>query len=125
METLTARVGDLMNELPSRNQPIGAPTNTQGSPWTNTGAVQRLRSSFMVKPFGLVKADIKQINKIVVDNKLQVNKIGESQTGNTFIHCPSEDVRNTLQQKLETELARHTIETIARHSSINIYCRSH
>ena len=96
-------------------QPTGPQPNTQGNPWTNTGAVRKLKSSFLVKPSGSDKADIEKINKIVIENNLQVNKIGVSQTGTTFIHCPTEDASNSLQRKLLTELDGHIIEPLQDH----------
>ena len=94
-------------------QPPGPQPSTQGNPWTNTGAIQKLRSSFLVKPSASgSKADMEKINKIVTDNNLQVSKIGVSQSGNTFIHCPTEDASKTLQAHIQTELAGHVVHSL-------------
>ena len=102
IETLATKVEDLVKIIPSVNpinQPIGA---THGSPWANAGAVQKLRSSLLVKPHVTHgKPDITEITKVVVDNKLQVNNVGVSRTtGYTYINCPSEATRDVLKSKL-------------------------
>merc|ERR1711888_258971 len=77
-------------------QPPDLQSSTQGNPWANTRATQKLRSSFLVKPTTSGLADMVKINKIVSDNKLQVNMVGVSQKGNTFIHCPTVKTTTTL-----------------------------
>ena len=103
---------DIKQDITAIQLPGPQPT-TQGNPWTNTGAIQKLRSSFLVKPsVSGSKADMEKINKIVTDNNLQVNNIGVSQTGNTFIHCPTEDASKTLQTHIQTELVGHVVHSL-------------
>ena len=69
----------------------------------------------MVKPHVTHgKPDIKEISKIVVDNKLQVNNIGVSATtGNTFINYPSEAARDELKSKLQAALEDHDMQPLS------------
>ena len=93
-------------------QPPDLQSSSQGNPWANTRATQKLRSSFIVKPTTSGTADMVKINKIVSDNKLQVNMIGVSQKGNTFIHCPTEEASKTLQTHIQTELTGHVVHSL-------------
>ena len=93
-------------------QPPDLQSSSQGNPWANTRATQKLRSSFIVKPTTSGTADMVKINKIVSDNKLQVNMIGVSQKGNTFIHCPTKEASITLQTHIQSELAGHVVHSL-------------
>ena len=69
----------------------------------------------LIKPQGTNgNADQKKIKEIVVKNNLQVNKVNVNATGTTYIHCPSETVRDTLRQKLQenSEMTGHDIEPL-------------
>ena len=94
------------------NQPPDLQSSSQGNPWANARATQKLRSSFIVKPTTSGAADMVKINKIVSDNKLQVNMVGVSQKGNTFIHCPTKEASATLQTHIQSELAGHVVHSL-------------
>ena len=120
VDALTTKFDDFKHDITAIQSTAPQP-NAQGNPWTNPRAVRELKSSFLVKPSGSTKADIEKINKIVIDNNLQVNKIGVSLTGNTFVHCPTEEASNSLQERLQTELDGHIIQPLQDpHPSISI-----
>ena len=105
--TLANTLGSLKQDIKqdiTSIQPLVPQSSTQGNPWANTGAIQKLRSSFLVKPSQSGTADMDRINEIASDKKLQVNMIGVSQKGNTFIHCPTEEASLILQSHIESEL---------------------
>ena len=103
VDTLTAKFDELKNELSQRTQQLPA----QGNPWSNPSDVQRvktnLKSSIIIKPNNGAKPDLKKIREIVNTNNLPVHNVGVSNTGNTFIHCASEQTRATLVNELQTE----------------------
>ena len=105
--TLANTLGTLKQDIKqdiTSIQPLLPQPSTQGNPWANTGATQKLRSSFLVEPNRMGKADIDRINEIASEKKIQVDKIGVSQKGNTFIHCPTEEASSHLQSHIEVEL---------------------
>ena len=113
--TLANTLGSLKQDIKqdiTSIQPLLPQPSTQGNPWANTGATQKLRSSFLVKPSQTGTADMGKINKIVSDNNLQVNMIGVSQKGHTFIHCPNEEASKKLQSHIQTELTEHVVHPL-------------
>ena len=69
--------------------------------WTDAKRVHRMKSSFEVKhkndgASGSI-IDVNRIKHIAVENNIPVSKVGVSQKGNTFIHCPSVEDRYKLQ----------------------------
>ena len=96
---------DKVNALTPGGPLPPATADISTNPWTNSKAVHKLRSSLLVKPDPTTgKPDIKKITEIVSKNHLQVHNIGvSSSTGNTFINCPSESARDTLQKKLRED----------------------
>ena len=107
VEVLHEDIEDLKNvgTTPVSNQISGA---SNGGALSDINSVNKLRSSFLVKTKPdkqkLTKDDIR---KVIVDNKLPVNSVGESKKGNYFIHCPSVETRDELQKKfseLDTQI---------------------
>ena len=101
--TLDSLGQDIKQDITSI-QPLVPQSSTQRNPWANTGAIQKLRSSFLVEPSRAGNADIARINEIASEKKIQVDKIGVSQKGNTFIHCPTEEASLNLRSHIEEEL---------------------
>ena len=54
---------------------------------------------------------MESIRKIAVNNKIPVNKVEVSSKGNTFIHCPSAEIRDKLESHL-TKVPNQTVHTI-------------
>ena len=113
--TIVGKV-DKMNTLTPGKPPPGPTADLSTNPWSDPSAVQRIRSALVVKPhLATGGADVKKkIAKIVVENNLQVHSIGVSSTGNTFVNCPSQPVRDELQQKLreDDEMKDHVTESL-------------
>ena len=59
VDALTTKFDDFKHDI-TAIQPTAPQPNAQGNPWTNPRAVRELKSSFMVKPNGLVKADLEK-----------------------------------------------------------------
>ena len=114
VETLNDKVDELTAKTtPGTNQSPGIPSVSQGGVWSNPNAVQRLRASLVIKPNSPQdKLDMKALNKIVVENNVQVSKVGVSTKGNTFIHCTSVEARDRLEEKVK-ELAGQTAHSLS------------
>ena len=113
VETLNNKVDELTAKSnPGTNQSTGIPSVSQGGVWSNPNAVQQLRASLVIKPNTPEdKLDMKELNKIVVENNVQVSKVGVSTKGNTFIHCASVEARDKLEEKVK-ELTGHTAHSL-------------
>ena len=120
IETLTEaieKISDKISTPPSANpMPPGVISNTTGNPWSNAGAVQQLRSSFIIKKHATNgKADIKKIEQIVEDGNFPVYGIGQTATGDTIINCPAgTTTRSLLEQKINEDntLKEHDIHPL-------------
>ena len=66
--TLDSLKQDIKQDITSIQQPVPQ-SSTHGNPWANTGAIQKLRSSFLVKPSQSGTADMDRINEIASDKK--------------------------------------------------------
>ena len=66
--TLDSLGQDIKQDITSI-QPLVPQSSTQRNPWANTGAIQKLRSSFLVEPSRAGKADIDRINEIASEKK--------------------------------------------------------
>ena len=115
IETMATNVEQLVKTIPTANPLIQPSGSTQGNPWTNIGRVKNLKSSLMIKPHTVAgQPEISDINKLVSDNKLQVNNVGVNPaTGITFINCPSDAARKKIKEKLEEQYGDHEIKELS------------
>ena len=90
--------------LVSTERPANCNHSVTGqSAWCDAQRVQNIRSSLVIKPkSGVVTPapDLNKIQNIAVKNNIPVSKIGFSQKGETYIHCPSAEDRDKLQPLL-------------------------
>ena len=81
------------------NQLHDVPTVSYEGAWSNPNAVKNLKESFVIKPDAKsCQLPLDHIREVVVEQKLPVNRVGVSASGNTFVHCPNIEVRDNLQQ---------------------------
>ena len=118
IETIGTNVEQLVKTIPTipTSNPLIQPSgSTQANPWTNIGAVKKLKSSLMIKPHtSQGQPEISVINKLVSDNKLQVHNVGVNPTtGNTYINCPSDAARNEIKTKLQEKYGDYDIQELS------------
>lgn len=85
-----------------------------GGPWSNTKNVENLKASLMVKATADKNSSVtlENIEKIVVQNKIPVSRVGVSTNGNTYIHCPTKAARDKLMPLLGEDLPAETVQTL-------------
>ena len=71
--------------------------------------VRKIKSSLVIKHKtgnpDTQPADLNELRKIAVENKIPVSNVGVSDNGCTYIHCPSVEDRNKLQPLLTEHLS--------------------
>ena len=66
----------------------------------------------MIKPdFKETQLDLDTIHEIVVDTELPVNKVGVSSIGNTFVHCPTIEITDKLQEQF-SDMPGQTVHSL-------------
>ena len=84
-------------------------TNSEGNSWSNVARTRNMKASLVIKNKNTSDSagdalDLNVIKDIVVKNNIQVSKIGVSQKGNTFVHCPTKEDRDKLHPLLSAEV---------------------
>ena len=96
------------------NQASGA---TDGNPcnmsvWHDNNRVKNMRSSLVMKAKPGEQnstVDLDRVKSLAIENKIAVAKIGVSQTGHTFVQCPSVQDRDKLQPLLSADFGNKDV----------------